>query len=88
MKGAQVHGGMVDLYEVAKRHREELVREAKLNRLAKRLRAARKRRAGMSCASILMGELGRDARRLLELLRIPTILMLAFAAYSSVWREP
>jgi hypothetical protein len=76
------------LYEVAKERREELVREAELNRLAKRLRAARKRRAGMSCASVLMRELERDARRLLELLRSPKMLMLALGGWLALWRKP
>ena len=84
-----MHGGMTDLYEVAKRHREELVREAEVPRLAKRLTAARKRRAGMSWASVLMRELERDERRLLELLRSPKMLMLALGGgWLALWRKP
>ena len=82
-----MHGGIIDLYEVAKERREELVREAELNRLARRLRAARKRRAGMSSASVLMRELERDVGGLLELLRAPKMLMLALGGWLALWRK-
>ena len=86
MKGAQVHGGMMDLYEGAKHHREEIISGVELSRLVKRLRAARKRCADMSRASILMWELERDASRPLKLLRGPKIPPLATC--SPVRREP
>ncbi len=78
----------MDLYEVAKERREELVREAELSRLARQLKAARKRRAGMSSASVLMSEPERDVRGLLELLRIQKIVILLLGACSAVWRKP
>ena len=78
----------MDLYEVAKERREELVREAELSRLARRRKATRKRRAGMSSASVLMSELERDVRGLLKLLRIQKILILLLGACSAVWRKP
>ena len=53
--------------ELAKQRREEVMREVKLERLAKRLRAARKRRAGRRSA--LVWEMKRQAGRLLKLLR-------------------
>ena len=64
------------------------MRETELSRLARRLKAARKRRAGMSSASVLMSELERDVGDLLELLRIQKILILLLSAYSAVWRKP
>ena len=53
--------------ELAKQRREEVMREVELERLAKRLRAARKRRAGRRSA--LVWEMKRQAGRLLKLLR-------------------
>ena len=53
--------------ELAKQRREEVLREVELERLAKRLRAARKRRAGRRSA--LVWEMKRQAGRLLKLLR-------------------
>ncbi len=82
-----MHGGIMDLYEVAKERREELVREAELNRLARRLKAARKRRAGMSSASVLMRELESESGGLLELLRAPKMLMLALGGWLALWRK-
>ena len=58
---------MTDLYEVVKQRREEMLKEIELNRLAKRLRGARKRRAGRS--SLLAWELKRGAGRLRKVLR-------------------
>jgi hypothetical protein len=53
--------------ELAKQRREELLREAKRNRQAKVLPAARKRRAGGRAAPVW--EIKRHAGRLLKLLR-------------------
>ena len=53
--------------ELAKQRREELLREAELNRRAKALRATRKRREGRRSA--LVWEMKRQAGRLLKLLR-------------------
>ncbi len=53
--------------ELAKQRREEVMREVELDRLAKRLRATRKRRAGRRSA--LVWEMKRQAGRLLKLLR-------------------
>ena len=53
--------------ELAKQRREEVMREVELERLAKRLRAVRKRRAGRRSA--LVWEMKRQAGRLLKLLR-------------------
>jgi hypothetical protein len=53
--------------ELAKQRREELLREAELGRLAKALRAARKRGAGRRSA--LVWEMKRYAGGLLKLLR-------------------
>ncbi len=58
---------MMDL-QIWKQRREELVREAEQNRLAKALRETRKRR-GSGRASALAWELKRIAGRLLKLLR-------------------
>ena len=58
---------MTDLYEVVKQRREEMMREVGLNRLAKRLRGARKRRAGLM--SLLAWERKRGAGRLRKVLR-------------------
>ena len=76
----------MDLYEVAQQHREEMVREAEMNRLTKRLRVARKRRAGMNHTLILIWELERSAGRLLKLLRAPKIPLLALACVD-LWRK-
>ena len=53
--------------ELAKQRREEMLREAELNRQAKALRATRKRGAGRRSA--LVWEMKRQAGRLLKLLR-------------------
>ncbi len=58
---------MTDLYEVVKQRHQEMMREAELNRLAKRLRGARKRRAGHM--SLLAWELKRGAGRLRKVLK-------------------
>ena len=54
--------------ELAKQRREELLREAELGRLAKALRATRKRRGGGQ-RSTLVWEIKRQAQRLLKVLR-------------------
>ncbi len=60
---------MVDL-QIWKQRREEMMREAEQNRLAKALRESRKRRTGANnWASSLAWELKRIAGRLLKLLR-------------------
>jgi hypothetical protein len=53
--------------ELARQRREELLREAEMNRRAKALRAARKRGAGRR--STLAWEIKRQAGRLLKPLR-------------------
>ncbi len=53
--------------QLAKQRREEVMREVKLNRLAKRVRATRKRRDGRRSA--LVWEMKRHAGGLLKLLR-------------------
>ena len=53
--------------ELAKQRREQLLREVELNRLAKRVRATRKRGAGRRSA--LVWEMKRQAGGLLKLLR-------------------
>ena len=53
--------------ELAKQRREEVMREVELDRLAKRVRATRKRRAGRGSA--LVWEVKKQAGRLLKLLR-------------------
>ncbi len=58
---------MMDPYELAKQHREDMLREVKRNRLARVLWANCKRHAGR--ASALMWDLERIAGRLLKLLR-------------------
>jgi hypothetical protein len=58
---------MVDIHLVEK-HREEMLREVELNRQAKALRSAGKRRAGRRSA--LVWEMKRHAGRLLKLLRL------------------
>ena len=83
-----MHGGMPDPYESAKRRSEEILREVQLGRLAKRLRAARKLRAGMGRASVLMWELERGASRLLKLLRALKIPLHVLATSSVAWRKP
>ncbi len=55
-------------FEVWKRRREEMVREAEQNRLAKKLRDSRERR-GTGRASALAWELKRGAGRLRKLMR-------------------
>jgi hypothetical protein len=60
-------GGMMDLYEVARHHRELMLCEVVQSRLAKELRSSRQRRAGR--ASTLAWELTRIAGCLLKLLR-------------------
>ncbi len=55
-------------YQVWKQHREEMMREAEQNRLAKALRDSRKRR-GSGRTSALAWELKRIAGRLRKLLR-------------------
>ena len=57
---------MVD-YHIWKERRAEVVREVELDRLAKRVRAARKGRAGRT--SLLAWELKRGAGRFLKFLR-------------------
>ncbi len=54
-------------YQLWKQRREEMLREVELNRLAKRVRATRKRRAGRRSA--LVWEMKRQAGRLLKFLR-------------------
>jgi len=54
--------------ELAKQRREELLREAELNRRAKAVRATRKRRDGRRSA--LVWEVKRHAGGLLKLLRV------------------
>ncbi len=54
-------------FERWKQRREEMLREVGRNRLAKRVRAARKRRAGRR--STLVWEMKRHAGRLLKFLR-------------------
>ena len=54
-------------FELAKQRREELLREAEMNRLAKRGRAAHKRGAGRRSA--LVWEIKRHTGRLLKRLR-------------------
>ncbi len=54
--------------ELAKQRREELLREAELNRQAKALRATRKLGDGRRSAA-LVWEMKREAGRLLKLLR-------------------
>jgi hypothetical protein len=56
---------MMDL-QLAKQHREEMLREAESNHKAKALRAARKQRAGGRAAPVW--EIKRHAGRLLKLL--------------------
>ncbi len=56
-------------FERWKQHREEMFREVEQNRLAKELRASRKRR-GSGRASAPVWELKRAVGRLLKLLRI------------------
>ena len=56
-------------FETWKQRREEMIREAERNRLAKELRASRERR-GSGRASDLVWEPRRAAGRLLKLLRI------------------
>jgi hypothetical protein len=58
---------MMDL-QLAKQHREEMLREVELNRQAKVLRAAPKGHAGRR--STLVWEIERHAGRLLKLLRL------------------
>ena len=58
---------MMDL-EVWKQRREEMMREAEMNRLAKKLRACRKRR-GSGRASALVWELERVSGHVGKLLR-------------------
>jgi hypothetical protein len=53
--------------QLAKQHREEMLREVELNRLAKALQATRKRRDRRR--STLVWEMKRQAGRLLKLLR-------------------
>ena len=62
---------MMDPYEVVGRHREEVARELKQNRLAGELRAGRKRRAGVmnERESALMWELKRIVGRLFKLFK-------------------
>ena len=55
-------------FQLAKRRREEVMREVELNRLAKALRAARKRRTGRGSA--VVWEMKRHAGRLLKFLRV------------------
>jgi hypothetical protein len=55
-------------FQLANQRREELLREAELNRQAKALWAARKRRYGRRSA--LVWEMKRQAGRLLKLLRV------------------
>ena len=55
-------------FEVWKQNREEMMREAEQNRLAKALRESRERR-GLGRASALAWELKRAVGRLLKLLR-------------------
>ncbi len=54
-------------YQLWKQRREEVMREVELNRLAKRLRATRKRRTGRRSA--VVWEMKRHAGRLLKFLR-------------------
>ncbi len=63
-EGEEMHGRMMDAYQVTKQHREEVACEVEWNRLAKRLRAARKGRAGMCLQSILVWKFDRRLRRL------------------------
>jgi hypothetical protein len=58
---------MLDSQLIKQRH-EDMLREAELNRQAKALRAARKKRDGWSPA--LAWELKRGAERLLKLLKV------------------
>ena len=58
---------IMDLYERVKQRREEVLHDVEHNRLARELRAARKRRA--SRTSTLAWEMRRSAGRLLKLLR-------------------
>ena len=53
-------------FQLAKQHREEMLREVELNRQSKALRAAGKGRAGRR--STLIWEMNRHAGRLLKLL--------------------
>ena len=55
-------------FQLAKQHREEMLREVELNRQTKALRAAGKGRAGRRSA--LVWEMKRYAGRLLKLLRL------------------
>jgi len=55
-------------FQLVNQRREEMLREAELNRRAKALRATRERRA--SQRSALVWEIKRHAGRLLKLLRI------------------
>jgi hypothetical protein len=65
----RIHEMMI--LELAKRRREELLREAELRRRAKALRAAHKGDA--SRRSTVVWELKRQAQRLLKLLKLFTI---------------
>ena len=56
-------------FQIWKQRREEVMREAEMNRQAKALRAARKRRAD-GRRSALVWEMKRQAGRLLKRLRI------------------
>jgi hypothetical protein len=55
-------------FQIWKQRREEVMREVEFNRLAKRLRATRKRRDD-GRSSALVWEMKRHAGRLLKLLR-------------------
>jgi hypothetical protein len=59
---------LIDLYEVIRQRHEEMAQEVKRNRLARELRAARKRRVG-GWASALTWELERIIGRLFKLVK-------------------
>jgi hypothetical protein len=66
-KGGEPRMHEMMYFQLAKQCREEVMREVELNRLAKRLRATHKRRAGRR--STLVWEMKRYAGVLLKLLR-------------------